>query len=263
MQKARTRRNGLACLGFWPSGAAFDKTALFFDGMPYVPAITPMTQYLVDRGYGVLQPQYMGTFDSDGKLTPQSAVDTVFEVTRQLKENPWYNYRSEAEFRVAEDVDLAVAHSYGTNVLFSALLQGFRPRVMILKSPFFLFGSNAAEAGQRGDFTGHVRQMIDALPLTFRFESNDEWFDYFVNSPQVHPAPEAVSAGTRTKLLCVVGDNDGDIDPQVSRSYLETLADRYGHAFELVDYLVIPGAKHDQSTMMVPEFLQAVDNLIG
>lgn len=263
MQKARTRRNGLACLGFWPNGREFSKTALFFDGMPYVPTITPMTEYLVDRGYGVIQPQYIGTFDSDGQFTPQSAVDTVFEVDRQLKDSPWYNYRNETEFRVSGEVDVAVAHSYGTNVLFSALLRGFRPRIMILKSPFFLFGSNAGEAGQRGDFSGHVRQMIGALPLTFRFGSNEEWFDYFVNKPQAHPDPETVLAGKRTKLLCVVGDKDGDIDPEISRAYIEKAAERYSQAFDLVNYLVIPGAKHDQGTMMVPNFLEAVDELIG
>lgn len=86
MQKARTRQNGLTCLVFWPSGNSFNRTALFFDGMPYVPSITPMTEYLVNRDYGVIQPQYFGTFDSDGNLTPDSAVETVFEVARQITE---------------------------------------------------------------------------------------------------------------------------------------------------------------------------------
>lgn len=158
---------------------------------------------------------------------------------------------------------MAVAHSYGTNVLFSALLRGFRPRVMILKSPFFLFGSNAAEAGQKVDLSGHVRHVASALPLTFRFASNDEWYDYFVREPQHHPDPDSVPGGARTKLLCVVGDCDEGLDPEVSRAYLRDAAKRYSHALELIDYIVVPGATHDQSSMMVPEFLQAVDALLN
>lgn len=259
MEKARTRRDGLATLAFWPDGHTFERTALFLDGMPYVPVLAPLSEFLVERGYGVIQPQYFGSFDSEGLLTPDAAVRTVFSVERQLHTQPWYDFRNEREFRPAPEIDVAAAHSYGTNVLFSALLGGFRPRVMILQSPFFLFGAGGETAGQRADFSGHVRQMVSALPLTFRFDSEETWTQFFVNGVQAHPPAERVEASERkTKLICVVGDKDADIDAARSREFVEHAARVYRHAFELAEYVVVPGAGHSQSALNTPDILSLV-----
>ena len=156
-------------------------------------------------------------------------------------------------------MDLAAGHSYGTNLLFSAMLSGFRPRVMVLQAPFFLFGANGNEAGQRGDFTSHVQQMVSALPLTFRFDSEQTWMDFFVHNRQVHPPRDKVLPSDRpTKLICVVGEQDGDIDAEKSLEFIERAATAYSQVFELVDYLVVPGGGHDQSSLMTAEFVRVV-----
>lgn len=228
--------------------------------MPYVPAISPLSNYLVSKDYGVIQPQYYGSFDSEGYLTPKRAVSTIFEIEKQLKKRPWRNYRNDKDFVPPPTVDLAAAHSYGTNLLYSALLMGFRPRLMILQSPFFLFGANGMQAGQRADFTTHVQQMANALPLTFRFDRERTWMNFFVRSPQIHPPTRKVpSSRQRTKLICVVGSNDGDIDAGASRAYIEQAANTYKQAFELIAYIVVPGAGHDQATLMSAEFMRIVE----
>ena len=77
MIKARIRVEGIACQVYRSVQAGFDKTAVVVPGIPYVTDQEAITPFLVEMGYGVFQPQYLGTFDSDGKFTPESAIETL------------------------------------------------------------------------------------------------------------------------------------------------------------------------------------------
>lgn len=263
MYKARVRADGIASLVYWRgSRDGFDRTALFLNGMPYTPELNPfLREFLLDLGYGVVAPQYLGTFDSDGFFSPESAVETVFRSCNQLHYQPWFNLRGEHKFRVGAEVKLAIGHSFGTNILFSALLSGFRPPVMVLLSPYLLFGSARSKADAIVDAAQHMRHVRAALPHTFRLIPGQAWENFFYLAPQGPPDPADVPAGRKTKLVLITGEKDPGINSAQTQSYAYDMAARYPHAIATLDYFAVPHGTHDPETIMKEGIVLAIRKL--
>lgn len=263
MEKARTRDAGLATQVYWPSEEGFAHAAAFFAGLPYVTDVEPTTEVLVDLGFGVFQPQYRGTYDSDGLFSPNSAIDTAFDLRDLLAAGkPIRDLREERDIEVPSRISVTAAHSFGTNVLLQAILRGLEPDVAILLSPFFEFGADGEKAGAKVDMPKHVRHIRQALPLTIRMESAEIWERFFYKEKQSFPAPDAAQASRPTKLLCVVGEGDPGIDAAKSREYAEAFCDRYSRNVELVDYVVVNEAPHAQKSLLTPPVREAIASLV-
>src|SRR5690348_13378794 len=56
------------------------RLVVFCPGLPYVPDREFVTTRFVEAGFDVIQIQYVGTYDSAGTFSPQSAVTSVHRV---------------------------------------------------------------------------------------------------------------------------------------------------------------------------------------
>jgi hypothetical protein len=264
MYKARIRVDGLACLVFRPEERGFDKTAVVASGIPYVTDEEPITPILNELGYGVIQPQYIGTFDSDGRFTPEGCIETLLRVQAMLeRHSELFDLRGETRFKVGRSVDVVAGHSFGTYVAIGAVLRGLPARVALAFSPMFEFGAKRAEVGLKVDLEKHVRHMSEALPLTLRMKSSKIWRQFFLTRNEYHPSPNRAKCAQRTKLFCAVGDSDPSIDAEVSAQYVRAFAAEYAECLELVDYRIIPGATHDVKTMLTPELRESLRKLLS
>lgn len=264
MNKARVRINGLASLVYWEDEVGFDQTALVVPGLPYETSESPFVQLLAPASFGVIQPQYMGTFDSEGEFSPESAVETLLRFQDVLRNNSeLYDLRAERSFRVGNQINVLVAHSFGTYAAIGAILQGLRTPIAIMCSPMFEFGSRCQDVGIKVDMERHVRHISNALPLTFRLKSQEVWHDFFTTREKFHPEREEVTCPHRTKLLIIAGDSDPSLDVKRSQQYVKGFISHYSHCLELADYLVVNGGNHDLLSLLNSNVVKAVKRVLA
>src|SRR5680860_100370 len=109
MTRYRWRSRGVA-------GNVFDQgdgfpIALVLPGLPYVPGSSEYIERLAEE-FCVVQPQYAGTYDSEGEFTPSSAIRTVTDTIDRLEEG-LFDARSER--LIARGCpEILVAQSFGT-----------------------------------------------------------------------------------------------------------------------------------------------------
>jgi len=263
LNKARVRTGGLAAQVYWEGNGGFERTVLFAPGIPYVTDREAITPLLVNLGFGVVQVQYPGTYDSEGPFEPEGCAGVLLEWERILsREGRLFDLRGEAWIKVGGDVEVVAAHSFGTYAAAGAIIRGLRPRVALMLSPMFEFGSKAPEVGLQVDLDKHVRHISRALPLTFRMHSVDEWEHFFAQESVFHP-DEAKDVGeARTRLYCVVGDQDPSLNAPTSCKYVESFARKYSNCFEQAKGVVVEGGTHDVESLLSPAVVEEITALL-
>ena len=110
----RFREEGIAGKIF---GSGDSPWCLNLPGLPGRPDGTPAVDYLISRGLTVVQPQYGGTYDSDGDFDPREAWRTVRNVVDLMARGLLSVDGSRSSAPV-----LSMAHSFGTHALVRAAL---------------------------------------------------------------------------------------------------------------------------------------------
>lgn len=264
MNKARIRVNNIAALVFWNDGDGFDRTAVVLPGVPYETSQDPLTPLLLSSGFGVIQPQYIGTFDSKGELSPDSCIETVFQIRNVIAQHETlYDLRGERSFRIGHSMDLLTGHSFGSFVAMGSILRGIGADRSLLLSPMFEFGIDRERAGIRLDMERHVRHIAAALPLTFRLKSERLWRKFFISERRFHPEPRKTSCQHRTKLLVIAGDDDPSLEVTASRRYVTDFVARYSTCLELTTFVTVSNGTHDTKSLLTPEVEAQVRSFVA
>jgi len=201
MKRYRWNQNGLA--GNLFIGSNPSKIALALPGLPYVPGAQDYFLELIDCGYSVIQPQYIGTYDSTGTFSPDSAICTVRSTIDELAQGI-YDARSQ-NIMISGKLDLVVAHSFGTWTAVNSLHSFSTSTPIVLLSPFFAMGRQKTDMGITIDLSDQVNYIARALPLTFRLSSPNEWLSFF-NDGDYPPPMESMFANKL--IICAVGSED-------------------------------------------------------
>lgn len=264
MIRVRLRKNGFASMYFAENRDRMDKIALNLTGIPTTTTPTPAVPFLVSMGYSVFQPQYIGSFDSAGEFAPENTIRSVFEAAEQIGEGVVFDLRDEVTIKIASKADLLVAHSFGTYSGIGAIIRGFRPKLAIMFSPMFEFGSKKERVGLKLDLERHARYISAALPLTFRTKDPNILHEFFVEQSHFHPDPDLISSKEEklTRVLAIVGSEDPSIDPQINEYYVRTFIEEYSDAMHLDDYLVAQGAGHSVEQLLASPIRDQIEHFI-
>lgn len=269
MNKARIREHiagyDLAAQVYWLGDGGFGRSAVSLPGLPSATTMDAITPLLCRWGYGVVQPQYIGTYDSDGDpFTPESAVRSVSLVQELVKTGKLHDLRGDRFVDSGRIVEVMAAHSFGTFVAMKAILQGLRPRIAVMLSPMFEFGKRSGEVGLTVDWRRHVDHMARALPLTFRMNDTKRWYDFFATAEHYQPDPATVvGSDTRVRIYCIVGEKDTSLIADKSRRYVEKFVGRYPTVLEFAGFRTIPGAGHDAEELLTADAEAELRNLVA
>ncbi|MBP8533698.1 hypothetical protein [Streptomyces sp. MK37H] len=255
MFKMRIREDGFAAHAYAHDKANLRNVAAVFPGLPYVPGLQECGEFLYSLGYDVVQPQYSGTYDSDGEFSPQSAVDSVSRLQKVLSRGTLTDHRSGCTVTVQSGIEVAAAHSFGTWAVANAFVAGFRPKVLLLLSPFLGVGKNLSEAGARIDLSGQPDHIEKALPFTFRVSSQDEWRSFFTDG--MFPFG-AVAEGPQSQIIGVTGGQDPGLDPERTRRRFLWFSKKYQVAVSSAEFHIVPTAGHDENGLLVEPVLDAL-----
>lgn len=237
--------------------------ALHLTGIPTIPRpIAGITEFLLDLGFHVLQPQYPGTFDSAGEFLPHNASDIVFTWS-QLLESGSLPLSSHATLPVEPKLGLLSSHSFGTYVAIDALLRGARSHYALFFAPMFEFGRKASEVGLRIDLQEHSRQFPESLPLTFRTPTTRTVEEFFVGSSVFIPSPEeAVRPKVPARSIAVLGLDDPSLDSRRNVKYLRGFATEYSDSLRIETIFLVEGGKHDVESLLPGAVRTAIESML-
>lgn len=236
MKRYRWNQNGLAGNIF--TGNSFSRIMLVAPGLPYVPGAQPYFTDLIDRGYLIVQPQYIGTYDSGGKFSPAEAIRTVRCTVDEIKTGI-YDTKSGA-LLVTGDVDAAIGHSFGSWVLLNSMADLVSCSTIILLSPFLAMGKYQSEVGVSCDLSKQVSYISTALPYTFRLSSTVEWEKFFGNGDFPLPSDFGPGGG---RILFAVGMDDKAFDIDILKRKISSLAEKIPSSDTL--FFSVEGVGHD------------------
>lgn len=236
MKRYRWNQNGLAGNIFM--GDSFGAIVLASPGLPYVPGAQPYFTDLIDRGYLIVQPQYIGTYDSEGKFSPAGAIRTVRRAVEEIKTGI-YDTKS-GDLLVAGDIDVAIGHSFGSWVLLNSMANLVSCSTIILLSPFLAMGKYQSEVGVSCDLSKQVSYISAALPYTFRLSSTVEWEEFFGNGDFPLPSDFGPGGG---RIIFAAGMDDQAFDIDILKHKISLLAEKIPSSDTL--FFPVEGAGHD------------------
>ena len=124
MYSTRVNLNGVMCNYSLNQDSKSKGIAIHLPGLPNLPIPIPgITQFLVELGYEVIQPHYIGTYDSAGYFEPLQSHFVVDEILNALSQNKeWQDLRNGATISITGTFKVLSCHSFGTFVGVRALL---------------------------------------------------------------------------------------------------------------------------------------------
>jgi hypothetical protein len=255
MHKMRIRENGLAVQAYAHQGDKLRQIAVVFPGLPYVPGLQECGRFLFSLGFDVVQPQYTGTYDSDGVFSPRTAIQTVDRL-RDLLSRPFVmNHRGQTKIAIESDIEFAAAHSFGTWVLANAFVTGFRPGVLLLLSPYLGVGADLPKAGSRMDLSRQADHLRDALPFTFRLSSYEDWKSFYTDGKFAFCE---LGHDGRSHVIGATGEDDPGLDPERTGDRFRWFVQEYHEGVSDSQFFIVPSAGHDEADLLVEPVLDAI-----
>lgn len=262
--RARIRNNGLAAMIAWNGlQSGFTRTAAYFTGLPSRNSIAVTTKLIMETGVGVIQPQYYGTYDSKGTLTPDSCVNTIFDVDALSRKKFLVDLHRGFTFQIGAGIDVLIGRCAGSCFVLNAIIRGLRPRIAILISPICEFGIKRHDAGIKGDFDSYVEYIANAFPLTHRMNP-DVWRHFFLYAKEFHPPPsQSPHSDVITQVIAVAGEHDPVMDVEKNEAFTRDFISKYSHAMSLREFIVVPDADHSEESLLCPDTMQVLEYYIN
>lgn len=258
----RSLKHGLASLiELQPEAKLPTIMSAFFTGLPSRNSVSPIVSQLANCNFSVIQPQYFGTYDSTGKLSPEGCVQSVFITQRIVSSGTIEDLQTQSLVDIPTSLDVVIGHCAGTCFAFDAVLRGLDVKLLVLLAPMLDFGIHCGEAGISVDFDSYVRYLASAFPRTHRMDQRI-WRNFFLYDNSIHPTPNHCSPRpTYVKTLAVVGENDPTLDIEKCKLYTHKILEKYREFVYLVDFIVLPDIDHSEKTMLSATLAQRILNI--
>ena len=262
--RTRIRNAGLAAMVGWNgSQSGFTRTAAYFTGIPSRNSTAVTTKLIIEAGIGVIQPQYYGTYDSEGELTPDNCVNTIFDVDTLSRQESLADLNRGFTFKVGVGIDVLIGHCAGSCFVLDAIIRGLQPRIAILLSPMCEFGVKRYDAGIQCDFESYVEYIANAFPLTHRMKPN-VWRNFFLYEKEFHPLPSQSSQrDIVTQVIAVAGERDPVMNVKQCEIFTRNFISRYSYAMSLREFIVVPNASHSEESLLCPKTMHVLEHYLN
>lgn len=231
----------------------FHSIALHLPGLPNIPTpIAGITEFLVSRGFAVLQPHYPGTHDSNGVFDPYQTYRCVDIWSNAMKSGEIVDLRKGERLPAQKRLTLLSSHSFGTYVGMKALRSGFQVERALFFAPIFGFGRFAKAFGLKTDLAKHAKYIRDAYRETFRPATSDVIEKFYLDFDGDN-YPACSNDLTHTNCIAVVGQNDAVVDPDVNRRGTARFFAQHERRFTFAGALVAENADHSVQDMLTPD----------
>jgi len=260
VKKDRFISNNIACDVF--SGETPDgnqKNAVYFYGFPGSTGQTIVTDFLVNLGFVAIQPHYPGTYESDGKHTPQSAIKSLKEINQIVENCKLKNVKSLKPVHLSSNIEVCVGNSFGAFVALRGASYLSKLKTLILLAPAISYGVNGKGCVINEDGDSHYEYVKRSRPYAYRLGSKEEWLmlyegklDFLQKSE--HPSLE--------RVIGVIGTNDSSIDIKRLRKFFKEVVTYYVGDRVEIDLLEVQGAGHSANTLLQKDISEKLSRKI-
>lgn len=193
--------------------------AVYFGGLPTTGGKNMATFFLAKQGYLVVQPQYLGTFDSEDVFSPDNLKVSIKKVITIFSKKNVFDIKKEVNIPISGNIKVFVGHSFGCNaILHSHTILRDEIDLLLFFSPVIGFGSNF---GSFANPKEQIEYISRSRPYTYRL-SNEDWMHYFdkdlkgVNSPL-----ERLNKLNFCKTILFYGKLDANFDLEKIKSLVQ------------------------------------------
>lgn len=217
MSRFRFIEDGLCCDVFYDKRKNNDECALFLYGFPATVGSNKLTDVLVEMGYTVLQPHYLGTYDSKGDFTPQSAFDTVKKIETVVNKSLVKNLKNNTMYKLPNRISVCIGYSFGAYVMRHTITYLKNVKNLILVSPVMSNNISNSLCWVNEDGLTHLNYVLRTRPFTYRITNKGDWMDKYVNDVVF----ENIPSDKVETVLWLYGRNDPAMDEvKLKESYI-------------------------------------------
>jgi len=235
--------------------------AIHLPGLPNSPFPIPgITEFLAERFF-LLQPHYLGTYDSEGEFDPRSS-NSIINFWMEKSGESCRDLASGRMVKIPDSWNVISSHSFGTYVLMSRVFSGsINANLLLFFAPMFSYGDKAKEFGIKLNLADHARFVESAFPLTFRVPHPNLLADFFAASPslEVHGSNKVRRP---IPVAFVLGEMDPMLDPVVAESRIRQFCEDNRDVIELKEIIKVPTGGHAVDSLMTDDVCRALHGLL-
>lgn len=233
-------------------------TAIYLYGFPGSNGSNLFIEYLVDKGFIVFQPNYPGTFDSDGKHSPLNSISFMENVSNIIQDGKFSEIKSNKTINFPPRLDLLSGSSFGCFVALRCTHYFEKINSLILFSPVLTFSTSGEhDCGFFEDGSENVDYVAKSRPFTYRLLDKREWLDLYNGKFDL-----VVNKGNVNKVFSVIGENDGCFSIDKYKSNYKDIINTHLNT-DLIQNILVSGGKHSISTLLSKELRSEIQNIFS
>ena len=203
---------------FEPKGKNLKKGVIVISGLPNQPRNEDFGDTLAEQGFYVLQPRYIGSWESDGKFSLTNCIKTVLEAERLFLQGKakecWGNKKIEWSI---EKVYI-LSSSFGSTIVLSALPKLKSERIICLAPLTDLKKHNSDKNLKEEDLTHLGGFLKRGFANAFRGLDEKDWKEFIKGDSEANPM-NYIKEIRNKKILLLHGDADDVVNISRTEDY--------------------------------------------
>jgi hypothetical protein len=221
-----------------PKDKDIKKGVIVFPGLPNQPRNEDFGENLSSEGFWVLQPRYIGSWESYGTFCMKDCIKTVIESEKLFLKGRTRELWGDKEISWdLEDIFL-ISSSFGSAVVLSALSQIKSKKIICLAPLTNLDKHNSEKNIEEQDLFELGLFIKRGFENAFRGFSLGEWKEFITGKTEINPI-KYVSLVNNKRVLIVHGDADKVINISRSEEYYKAIGKK-----NKTDFKKYPGVGH-------------------
>jgi len=258
MARFRNITKGIMCENY-----IYDKAQLpigsciFLSGFPATPGENSLITSLVKKNIHVCNPQYPGTYDSDGHFNLESCIKSVEKINKATQADHIRNLKNSKIMTLPNHFHYMVGYSFGAFIALNSLQFFSSLKTLFLVSPVLSYGPSLESCGysETYDFIEYVKKT---RPHTYRFDNFDTWKGLYNGVYNLTPSVKNTSL---ENVICIIGEED-DFDLEKFAENHEKIITRFTANKINVKLIRVANGSHSINSLLNTEVMTEILNYI-
>lgn len=238
----RLKKNGIVYELIEPTkDKNLKKGIIVFSGLPNQPRNDDFGDNLASEGYYVLQPRYIGNWESYGKFSLKNCIKTVVEAEKLFSggeaKECWGN--KEIKWDIKEIYLLS--SSFGSSIVLSALSKIKTKKIICLCPLTNLYKHHSEKDLEEQDLKGLGKFIQRGFENAFRGFDLKEWALFIKGESEVNPFKYLKQIKNK-KILLLHGNKDNVVNISRTSEYYNKIKND-----NEVEFKVYPGIGHGKN----------------
>lgn len=190
-----------------PQNKNFKKGVIVFPGLPNQPRNDDFGDNLASEGLYVLQPRYIGSWESYGQFSLNNCLKTIIEAEKFFMRGEAAECWANKNIKWNIDEIVILSSSFGSSIVLSALEKIKTKRIICLCPLTDLFKHNSIKTEPEQDLKVLGDFMVSGFENAFRGFNLPEWAEFIKGNSKVNPIAHTSKIKNK-EILLIHGDKD-------------------------------------------------------